>query len=232
MLISYRIRTSVAWILATALTCCLWTGRAVVADEDKGTGDWEFSVAPFLWAPSIKGDVTVRGRSSSVEASFKDIVQDADSILAYFSQFEARNNRLALFLLPSYMDIEMDSSTKVGPLKFDSDASSKLFYLEFGAAYQVFEWERPAKQETFSSGTLEVLMGLRYTDIDGKIHLNVAGLPPGFPFTVPYPTSRYRPVPRSRRRASTSTSRAPGTRGEAARRVPSPRRVAPSRSGR
>lgn len=164
--------------LLMILRGCLSTSSAGAEDDE--AGGWEYSVTPFLWAPSVKGDVTVRGRSSSVDASFKDIVEQSDSILAYFSHFEARNGRLALFAEPSYMDIGMSENAKVGALKLDADVTSTLLFFEVGGAYRVLEWNQAAAQEAPSGGTVELLAGARYTDIDGKIDLKASGLPPDF----------------------------------------------------
>ena len=46
--------------------------RSAVAEElvsDK----WQFTVSPYLWALSLRGDVTVKGIESEADMSFSDI---------------------------------------------------------------------------------------------------------------------------------------------------------------
>ena len=34
---------------------------------------WQFRVTPYAWAPSVNGDVTVRGRTVDIDMSFWDL---------------------------------------------------------------------------------------------------------------------------------------------------------------
>ena len=36
--------------------------------------DWEFRVTPYAWAPSVNGDVTVRGHTADIDMSFWDLL--------------------------------------------------------------------------------------------------------------------------------------------------------------
>ena len=40
---------------------------------------WGFSVAPYLWMASLKGDVMVKGVEGSVDATFGDILDEMDA---------------------------------------------------------------------------------------------------------------------------------------------------------
>src|SRR5580692_1377992 len=49
---------------------------------DPATGDrWVFTVAPYAWAVGIVGDVGVGSRKAHVNASFRDILEDSDSLI-------------------------------------------------------------------------------------------------------------------------------------------------------
>ena len=40
---------------------------------------WEFRVTPYAWAPSVNGDVTVRGHTVDIDMSFWDLFDSGDS---------------------------------------------------------------------------------------------------------------------------------------------------------
>ena len=40
---------------------------------------WQFRVTPYAWAPSVNGDVTVRGRTVDIDMSFWDLFDSGDS---------------------------------------------------------------------------------------------------------------------------------------------------------
>ena len=40
---------------------------------------WEFRVTPYAWAPSVNGDVTVRGQTVDIDMSFWDLFDSGNS---------------------------------------------------------------------------------------------------------------------------------------------------------
>src|SRR5829696_3850991 len=58
---------------------------------------WTFNFVPYGWLTSMKGTQTVRGRSAKVDASFIDIVEKSDSLLALMGDFEARKGRFSFY---------------------------------------------------------------------------------------------------------------------------------------
>jgi hypothetical protein len=58
---------------------------------------WEFRLTPYAWAPSVNGDVTVRGHTADIDMSFWDLFDsggdskvELDSLLALMGYMEAR----------------------------------------------------------------------------------------------------------------------------------------------
>lgn len=49
---------------------------SVAAEEKPAESGWEFSVATYLWAISMNGNLTVRGLEADVDVSFNDIWDD------------------------------------------------------------------------------------------------------------------------------------------------------------
>jgi hypothetical protein len=99
-------------ILASLLVvACIFTatGRALAADPamraappvievpDTPPPAWTFRFVPYGWLISLNGSQTVRGRSVKVDASFADIVENSDSLVALMGTVEARNGPLAFY---------------------------------------------------------------------------------------------------------------------------------------
>jgi hypothetical protein len=58
---------------------------------------WSYRFVPYGWLTSMNGTQTVRGRSVKVDASFADIVEKSDTLVALMGDFEARNGPLAVY---------------------------------------------------------------------------------------------------------------------------------------
>ncbi len=57
---------------------------------DPNTDGWEFKAAPYIWAVSLDGDMTVKGNTVAVDVNIIDIIEESDSIFALEGYFEAR----------------------------------------------------------------------------------------------------------------------------------------------
>ncbi len=102
-----------------ALTASLlvgWpVGAADVAEESPpldvvyGDAGWTFSIAPYFWAASLKGDIAVRGRQPfNADIPFRDIFDN----LRFGGMIvgEAHNGTWGVFADLIYLDIEVDKS--------------------------------------------------------------------------------------------------------------------------
>jgi hypothetical protein len=107
---------------------------------------WTFRFIPYGWLTSINGTQTVRGRSTKVDASFIDIVEKSDTLLALMGNFEARNGPLALYTDLVWSKIGVDGSrirTRAlapgiaGTLGASLALDVRMAILEVGAAYEV-----------------------------------------------------------------------------------------------
>ena len=64
---------------------------------------WEFRVTPYAWAPSVNGDVTVRGQTADIDMSFWDLFDsgssgaELDSLAALMGYVEAQNGRWGIY---------------------------------------------------------------------------------------------------------------------------------------
>src|SRR5262245_36646511 len=74
---------------------------------------WTFSLTPYLWATSLNGSTTVRGRTIDVDASFIDIVEHTEipkNLFQLAALGEARYGRFALLTDLIYMKVGLGAS--------------------------------------------------------------------------------------------------------------------------
>jgi len=142
------------------LLACLFFGLigAITAPsalaEEYVTNDWQFTVTPYLWALSLDGHVTVKGRTSEADVSFSDIFDDLN--FAIMLEAEARKNRLGLFVNPLYAALEDDTD------RLEIDMHMAL--VEFGGYYRLGPW--PLAPQAGASGPVlvtDLYAGGRYT---------------------------------------------------------------------
>lgn len=69
----------------------------VVEDPAMAPSGWNFRFVPYGWLISMNGNQSVRGRSAKVDASFLDIVENSDTLVALMGDFEARHGPFALY---------------------------------------------------------------------------------------------------------------------------------------
>jgi hypothetical protein len=75
------------------------------------TSGWTFRFVPYGWLTSLDGTQTVRGRSVKVNASFTDIVEDSDTLVALMGDFEARYGRLGLYTDVVWSNVSFSGNT-------------------------------------------------------------------------------------------------------------------------
>jgi hypothetical protein len=138
--------------------------------EPRPLSEWQFNVVGFAWLPSVTGSVTVRGHEAQDNASFTDIVQKSDSILAYMSHFEAQKDRFGLFVEPIWMRLGFGSKADV----LISNLTTEITYVEFGGFYRALEGVAgPANRHWF----VDALAGGRYTNLSISASLNDGSSP-------------------------------------------------------
>ncbi|QRM31571.1 hypothetical protein [Microvirga sp. VF16] len=136
---------------------------------------WTFRFVPYGWLTALDGTQTVRGRSVKVDASFIDIVEHSDTLVALMGDFEARNGPLALFTDLVWSKIGFEggdlrtralapgiTGTFGASLKLDIE----MAIAEVGAAYEVAR-----------SGPVafDILGGARYWYQEADLSFAIAG---------------------------------------------------------
>jgi hypothetical protein len=98
---------------------------------------WQFSVSPYLWAASIRGDVGVSGLGTShVESNFADIAHDLD--MAFMGLLEARKGDLSLLADMMYTKTTDDNALPAGGTL---SVGTKTAYAFVGAGYTLADGE-------------------------------------------------------------------------------------------
>ena len=100
---------------------------------DPNTDGWEFRAAPYIWAVSLDGDMTVKGNTVAVDVNIIDIIKESDSIFALEGYFEARKGDWGGFVDGTYVDLSMGGNA--GALSANVGFSDIL--LDFAAFYRV-----------------------------------------------------------------------------------------------
>jgi len=136
---------------------------APVVPVDDG---WRVQATAWIWVTAMDGDLRAGPASASVDASFSDIIDASDSIMAFSGRLEIGKGRWGGFIDGMYSDIGAED--QAGPTGLTTiDISTEMILLDFGLMYRVFD-------ETASNGggrnhTIDVYAGGRYQDIEIKL---------------------------------------------------------------
>lgn len=149
-----------AAVLSTSLA--LGTTQTQAAEE----GEWEFAVAPmYLWAKAIDATTSAAGRESSLDLDFKnDILENLDS--AFAIHFEARKDKLGLFLEYNFASLDPSVEGGLGPIELNADITYDDTMWEGGVTWAFAESD---------STRWEVIGGLRYYEQDLELKLQSSG---------------------------------------------------------
>ncbi|WP_112663450.1 hypothetical protein [Microvirga flavescens] len=136
--------------------------------------EWTFRFIPYGWLTAMTGSQTVRGRTVKVNASFADIVEKSDTLVALMGDFEARRGPLAIYGNLVWSNIGAGESSLrtrslapgvTGTLGTSSDINIDMAIFEFGVTYEVLR-----------SGALgvDLLAGGRYWHQKADLSFNLA----------------------------------------------------------
>lgn len=140
----------------------------VWADGD----EWRIDLNTWVWAMGIEGDVGARGLTTSVDASFTDVLDASDSLIGLAGRLEVGKGKWGGFLDGAYNKIGVDNAT--GPLGLANvDATVKQGVVDFGLMYRLLD--TPADNGSQRHNTLDAYAGARYQTLN--IELDPAVLP-------------------------------------------------------
>ncbi|MBX9740699.1 MAG: hypothetical protein K2X62_11525 [Beijerinckiaceae bacterium] len=173
--------TGVARWLPAALS--VWMGPTWAADlqwsppklASAAPTSWEFRITPYGWLPSMKGTQTVRGRSSSVDASFIDILDKSDTLVGLMADFEARYGRWSLLGDVVWNKVGLGASAT--RTRASAPAILGSVGASLGLQFQMAIVELAAAYEVGRTGdlALDLIAGGRYWHQKADLSLDVAG---------------------------------------------------------
>ncbi|MBW2429168.1 MAG: hypothetical protein JRF56_09430 [Deltaproteobacteria bacterium] len=142
----------------------------VAAEEKPAESAWEFHVAPYLWAISMDGNVTVKGLEADADLSFSDIWDQLN--FALMLAYEARKGRWGLWGNTIYAHLGGDNVS--GPQGLTNiDPTVNVFWQGLGGYYRLGTWDlADAPAEKTPSVTVDTYFGARYTYLDLKLEFN------------------------------------------------------------
>jgi opacity protein-like surface antigen len=135
--------------------------QAGASATDAAPGGWQFTIAPYLWAPRIEIDLTLGPltRSTTIEF-FDDVVDNLD--LGFTGHFEATWRQWTGLLDLLYLKLGKDETTGAG---IQTDLGYEQLFFEFGGTY------RFATLPVGRAGriTFEALAGGRLMYVDAEL---------------------------------------------------------------
>ena len=144
---------------------------------------WQFSFTPYGWLAGVNGNATARGRTVDIDASFVDIVEKSDSIMAWMGYFEARKGPFSFFTDVVWQNLSFDARRSASGNPFPSfpnvnlaiKGKAQLGYqstvIQSGVSYEIAKWQgRDGAYTAFD------LMGsARYWNEEVDVSLKVTG---------------------------------------------------------
>ena len=157
-----------AW--AAAVFIALSAASARAEEPAPVPGGWTFELTPYVWLPSLQGDVRTRARLpvAHVDESSGgngDILDNLD--MAFMLLGEARHDRVGLLLDLDYLNLSSDAQTP-GAQFGNAEVTSKGLLGTAAVAYRVLQ-----KPEGF----VDVIGGASLWSIDNELNFSAGLLP-------------------------------------------------------
>jgi hypothetical protein len=139
--------------------------------EAQDSAQWEWTLAPYLWASDVGLDLTINDDTTiGGDAEFADLLDKVDSV--FMGHLEARKGRWGMYLDTIYLDLSENKSVAVGPGgpilgDLAADVGMKMKLYDAGGLYRLRE---PDDDLQF-----DLLGGVRYIDVDVDALLTLPG---------------------------------------------------------
>jgi hypothetical protein len=146
------------------------------ASNPAASNQWRFSVEPYFFVPlAVEGDVTVAGRSASINLDLGDIL-NLDRAFDAGLRFEAQHNRLGFILDGFYVSAADSGSTGVTlpagslqrfginfPVRVDGDVNISIreFTLDSAVSYRVVDTVLGRAENFYPRLVVAPIVGLR-----------------------------------------------------------------------
>jgi hypothetical protein len=145
---------------------------------------WTVTFTPYVWAPFIQGDASVRERTANVFVSPTELIDHLER-MPWMSYIEVRSGPFAVYNDIVYANAGIGASgvRRIGSATFDAafGADFEQTIVEVGGAYQIAKWWSGAGG-SLNNGyafdrytTIDLLAGARYWQQSLNINLALTG---------------------------------------------------------
>lgn len=128
------------------------------------SSEWEYSIAPYLWAAGMDGTMTIADQEAEIDVSFGDIIDNLD--FALMGHFDMRNERWMVASDLIFVDLgnTVNLANDDGPAEGSVTTGMDMTLFEVTGGYRI-------------SPTVALLAGARWVDMAGSIRYSgdVAG---------------------------------------------------------
>jgi len=170
-----RITTTV--LVTVMLLAC---ATVVNAAEEKPDDRWRFTITPYIWLPSISGSMKLNPPpgfgSGKVDTGPGNYLENLDFV--GMLDLQVHKGRWSLLADIIYVDFSGDQTAHFpgvlpgsGGWTVGADWDLQALVFELAGAYSVFRNEHL---------NFDLLAGVRYAEIDGKVSLDIMGPLPAF----------------------------------------------------
>ena len=173
-----RVLLNITTILVTVM---LLTGVTVGnAAEKKPDDGWQFEITPYVWLPTISGSMKLESppgfASGELDFGPGDYLENLDFV--GMLNFQVKKEKWSILADIIYLD-SSDSDTAQFPgvlpggggWTVEADWDLQALVIDLAGAHSVFRNEHT---------NFDLLAGVRYTKIDGKVRLDIVGPLPGW----------------------------------------------------
>lgn len=154
-------------ILWSLVGAALLSPNAARAQEQ--SKKFELTLTPYVWLPSISGDIGTGPVTTSVDVCFTEVLQEATCVIGVFGRVEGWWDRLGFYVDGGYTAIRVDGSTPIGT---DVSVTSKLGIVDFGLLLEVADWQLGEK-DSGSGLELDAYVGGRYMYVGVDVDLQI-----------------------------------------------------------
>jgi hypothetical protein len=173
LLLSLSLSLTLAFSVDRAL------GQSAPAPEDTASqamehtstnGEWEISLAPYLWLAGLEARLAAGGVETKVDASFSDILDNLD--VGLMAAGEARRDRWTVVGNFLWLRVSAKSKFAAGPVlpvgTRKVDAESTSIFVEGLVGYEVASLPVAGRKLD-----IDLRMGLRYWNLDNRVDVRV-----------------------------------------------------------
>ena len=144
----------------------------ISAQESQSDDPWNFKAALYLWGASINGSTRA---GSDFDIPLSQLLDNLNFM--FMGAFEARKGKWSATADIVYMDVSGDDSGTISPFErlpgitFPASANVDMtgWVFNLNGARNVYDGEH---------ASVDVLVGVRYLDMDNTLTVSVASLPP------------------------------------------------------